>query len=199
MTEFLFDSEGIKFKYTDNWGEQRKDVIGPDCIKALFKVEDGNPATINVYKKDAGNNEFVADLEDSITRNFKTQGWDIVESKILNLNGKAVINVIANVEEGKKIYSRLLKNGISSDRIILIPRRFTCEPTPKQLAEIARGKPFQSPACLTGCKRPEEFCSVSWDKKVNWCSYAGEKQPLKELTYNGLMEALNKVEFRSCK
>ena len=122
--------------------------------------------------------------------------------KIAEAGIKSGVNLLVsdfNVEEGKKIYSRLLKNGISSDRIILIPRRFTCEPTPKQLAEIAGRKPFQSPACLTGCKRPEEFCSVSWDKKVNWCSYAGGKQPLKELTYNGLMEALNKVEFRSCK
>lgn len=115
---------------------------------------------------------------------------------------KSGVNLLVsdfNEEDSKKTYLHLLENGISSDRIILIPRRFTCEPTPKQLAEIAGGKPFQSPACLTGCKRPEEFCSVSWDKKVNWCSYAGEKQPLKELTYNGLMEALNKVEFRSCK
>lgn len=104
-----------------------------------------------------------------------------------------------NVEEGKKVYSRLLENGITADRIILIPRRFTCEPAPKQLAKIAGGKPFQSPACLTGCKRPEEFCSISWDKKVNWCSYAGGKQPIKELSYNGLMEALNKVEFGCCK
>lgn len=115
---------------------------------------------------------------------------------------KSGVNLLVsdfNVEDGKKVYSRLLENGITADRIILIPRRFTCEPAPKQLAEIAGGKPFQSPACLTGCKRPEEFCSVSWDKKVNWCSYAGGKQPLKELTYNGLMEALNKVEFRCCK
>lgn len=122
--------------------------------------------------------------------------------KIAEAGIKSGVNLLVsdfNVEEGKKIYSRLLKNGIFSDRIILIPRRFTCEPTPKQLAEIAGGKPFQSPACLTGCKRPEEFCSVSWDKKVNWCSYAGGKQPIKELTYNGLMEALNKVEFECCK
>lgn len=119
MSEILFDSEGIKFKYADNWGEQRKDVIGPDCIKALFKVKDNNPATINVYKKDAGNNEFVADLEDSITRNFKTQGWDIVESKILNLNGKAVINVIANVEEGRKILE-LQITGLINDGNVYI-------------------------------------------------------------------------------
>lgn len=121
--------------------------------------------------------------------------------KIAEAGIKSGLNLLVsdfNVEEGKKVYSRLLENGISSDRIILIPRRFTCEPTPKQLAEIAGGKPFQSPACLTGCKRPEEFCSVSWDKKVNWCSYAGGKQPINELTYNGLMEALNKVEFRCC-
>jgi len=89
--------------------------------------------------------------------------------------------------------------NISSDITILIPRRFTCEPTPKQLSEIACGKPFQSPACLTGCKRPTEFCSISWDKKVNWCSYASGKQHLEELSYDGLMNALNHVDFGCCK
>ena len=72
-----------------------------------------------------------------------------------------------NSEEAKKVYVYLIANGITSDRIILIPHRFTCEPTPKQLSEIAGGKPFQSPACLTGCQKPTEFCSLSWDKKVN--------------------------------
>ncbi|MEE3312716.1 MAG: radical SAM protein [Treponema sp.] len=104
-----------------------------------------------------------------------------------------------NLTEAKSVYSDLLTNGITSDRIILIPRRFTCEPTAKQLSEIACGMPFQSPSCLTGCKQPTEFCSLSWDKKVNWCSYASGKQPIKELSYNGLMNALDLVEFGCCK
>ena len=115
---------------------------------------------------------------------------------------KSGVNLLVsdfNLTEAKVVYSDLLANGITSDRIILIPRRFTREPTAKQLSEIACGKPFQSPACLTGCKQPTEFCSVSWDKKVNWCSYASGKQPIKELTYNGLMDALNKVQFGCCK
>lgn len=121
--------------------------------------------------------------------------------KIAEAGIKSGVNLLVsdfNVEEAKKVYSRLLENEISSDRVILIPCRFTCEPTSKQLAEIAGGKPFQSPSCLTGCRRPEEFCSVSWDKRVNWCSYAGGKQPLKELTYTGLMESLDKVDFQCC-
>ena len=114
---------------------------------------------------------------------------------------KSGVNLLVsdfNLTEAKSVYLELLANEITSDRIILIPRRFTCEPTPKQLSDIACGKPFQSPACLIGCKQPTEFCSVSWDKKVNWCSYASGKQTIKELTYNGLMDALNKVQFVSC-
>lgn len=115
---------------------------------------------------------------------------------------KSGVNLLVsdfNSEEAKKVYADLIANGITTDRIILIPRRFTCEPTPKQLSEIAGGKPFQSPVCLTGCQKPTEFCSLSWDKKVNWCSYAGGKQPLKELNFKGLMDALNIVEFGCCK
>jgi hypothetical protein len=115
---------------------------------------------------------------------------------------KSGVNLLVsnfNLIKAKAVYSELLENGITSDRIILIPRRFTSEPTPKELSAIAGGKPFQSPSCLTGCKQPTEFCSVSWDKKVNWCSYASGKQPIQEFTYKGLMEALNKVQFGCCK
>ncbi|MCR5400902.1 MAG: radical SAM protein [Treponema sp.] len=115
---------------------------------------------------------------------------------------KSGVNLLVsdfNLIEAKAAYSELLENGITADRIILIPRRFTCEPTAKQLSEIACGKPFQSPSCLTGCKQPTEFCSVSWDKKVNWCSYATGKQAITKFTYEGLMEALSKVQFGCCK
>jgi len=122
--------------------------------------------------------------------------------KIAMAGIKSGVNLLVsdfNLAEAKEVYARLQNEGISSDRVILIPRRFTCEPAPEQLSEIACGMPFQSPSCLTGCKKPEEFCSISWDKKVNWCSYASGKQQIKELSYNGLMDALNRVEFGCCK
>ena len=56
MDEVQFDEEGIKFKYLSNWKEQNKEMIGPNCIKALVKVVEGNPSTITVYKNDAGSN-----------------------------------------------------------------------------------------------------------------------------------------------
>ena len=121
--------------------------------------------------------------------------------KISEVGIKSGVNLLVsdfNAVEAKSVYAELLSNGITSDRIILIPRRFTCMPTPKQLSEVAGGKPFQSPSCLTGCKKPTEFCSVSWDKKVNWCSYASGKQPINELSYKGLMDALNQVKFGCC-
>ena len=92
----------------------------------------------------------------------------------------------------------LLSSHLKPDQIILVPMRFKDTPAPKDLAYVAGGKPFQSPSCLLRCQPPQNFVSVSWDKKVNFCSYAAGKQPLESLDYAGLMKALDKVEFKSC-
>lgn len=97
----------------------------------------------------------------------------------------------------RSVYTRLLE-VISSDQIILIPQKYTDIPTPKQLSAIADGKPFQSPSCLLGCSMPKNFASVSWDKKVNHCSYAPGKEPMPTLDYKGMMTALSLVKWRSC-
>lgn len=104
MDEVQFDEEGIKFKYLSNWREQNKEMVAPNCIKALVKVVEGNPSTITVYKNDAGGVNTVAELEESFKENFKKQSWNIVESRILNLNGMPVYNIIAHSvigEDGK--------------------------------------------------------------------------------------------------
>ena len=90
MDEIQFDEEGIKFRYLSNWKEQNKEMIGPNCIKALVKVVEGNPSTITVYKNDAGEAEAVAQIEEAFKESFEAQGWTIVESRILNLNGMPV-------------------------------------------------------------------------------------------------------------
>lgn len=101
------------------------------------------------------------------------------------------------IEESKFAYERLLE-VLSPEQIILVPLRWYGVPTAEELSYVAGGKPFQSPSCILGCSRPQNFASVSWDKKVNSCSYAPDKQPLETLDYNGLMSALNKVIFKPC-
>ncbi|MBQ2962620.1 hypothetical protein [Methanobrevibacter sp.] len=115
MEEVQFDEEGIKFRYLSNWKEQNKEMIAPNCIKALVKVVEGNPSTITVYKNDAGDVEAVAQLEEPFKENFQKQGWNIVESKILNLNDMPVYHIVASAEEGGKTLenntSALLNDG----------------------------------------------------------------------------------------
>lgn len=97
----------------------------------------------------------------------------------------------------KRAY-QILRTKLSSDQLILIPQRFSKTPTPRDIAFVTGGEKFQSPSCLLGCNPPQNFVSVSWDKKVNFCSYAGGKAPLEELSYNGVLKALKKVYFSSC-
>lgn len=101
------------------------------------------------------------------------------------------------VDAAQFVYAQLT-GIINADQIIVIPQRFGNTPTPKQLASVAGGKPFQSQSCLLACKRPDNFASVSWDKKVNSCSYAPGKQDLKSLDYRGMKEALDNVIWKSC-
>lgn len=101
------------------------------------------------------------------------------------------------IEDARSVYHRLT-TSINADQIIVIPQRFSNTPTPKQLASVAEGKPFQSPSCLLGCKRPTDFVSVSWDKKVNFCSYAPNKERLNSLDFKGLTDALEKIDWKSC-
>ena len=101
------------------------------------------------------------------------------------------------LEHAKDAYVRFSK-FLKSDQIILVPQRFSNTPTPKQLASVADGKPFQSPSCLLKCPRPTNFCSVSWDKKANSCSFASGKELLETLDFKGLEQALGRVKWKSC-
>ena len=101
------------------------------------------------------------------------------------------------IEAATKVFQRMTKI-LDNDQIILVPQRFSNTPTPKQLASVAGGKPFQSPSCLLACKRPENFCSVSWDKKVNSCSFAPNKIALESIDFKGLSEGLSKVNWKRC-
>ena len=102
-----------------------------------------------------------------------------------------------NIEMSRNAYA-VLSELLSPKQIILIPQRFSDTPTPKELAYVAGNKPFQSPSCIINCEKPNKFASVSWDKKVNFCSYAGGKQTLETLDYEGMIRALKNVSFEKC-
>lgn len=103
----------------------------------------------------------------------------------------------AKAGQSEEVYAALRRH-LKSDQIILVPQRFSNTPSPKQVAAVAGGKPFQSPSCLLGCRRPAGFCSVSWDKKANSCSFAPNKVAMKTLDYQGLVNALDEVDWKTC-
>lgn len=120
--------------------------------------------------------------------------------RIASIGIKPGLNLLVGadkVDQAKIVYERMSK-VLKNDQIILVPQRFRNTPTSKQLASISGGKPFQSPSCLLKCQRPKNFCSVSWDKKANSCSFAPNKEQLKSLNYRGLIEALEQVKWNSC-
>ncbi len=113
---------------------------------------------------------------------------------------KQGVNLLVNkdkIQYCKAVYQKM-RSILAPEQIILVPQRFKNTPTAKDLAIVSGNEAFQSPSCLLQCKKPERFVSVSWDKKVNFCSYAGGKQPLDSLDFKGLKNALEKIDFKSC-
>ena len=116
-------------------------------------------------------------------------------------NIKAGINLLVSsdkIEKTKHLAQRLAQFGVLRNEIIFIPRRFTLQPSPQQILEVTEGKPFQSPTCLVECRPSVRFCSLSWDKQVNFCSYSPSKAPLQDISYNGIIRALYSINFKSC-
>lgn len=120
--------------------------------------------------------------------------------RIEEIGIKSGVNLLVcanNLNESSFVYKRL-RRILNNDQIIIVPQRFSNTPTPKQMAAITAGESFQSPSCLLECQRPNNFCSVSWDKKANSCSFAPNKMPLEFLDYKGLINALKEVRWKSC-
>ena len=120
--------------------------------------------------------------------------------KIASIGITPGVNILVGADKIDAVKSvwRQLRQIVEPKQIILVPQRFSNTPTPQQLGSIVNGEPFQSPSCLLNCQKPENFCSISWDKKANFCSYAPCKQPLTTLDYNGLQTALKNVKWKSC-
>lgn len=101
------------------------------------------------------------------------------------------------ITEAHNAYNKAIQ-FIKPEQIILVPQRFSKTPTPSQLSEVSGRRPFQSPSCLLKCQPPTDFVSISWDKKVNFCSFAKGKELLQNLDYSGLCAALSRIKFKTC-
>lgn len=98
------------------------------------------------------------------------------------------INLLVSADkmkETKRMFQLLERRGISRQEIILIPRKYSLQPTTQELSEIAGNQPFQSASCLTMCQKSHCFASISWDKQINFCSYSPSRVPLQEFSYKG--------------
>lgn len=92
---------------------------------------------------------------------------------------------------------RIRAAGIGPDRVVYLPMRGQDTPSAEAIAAVAGG-PFQSMSCLTRCASSPRFCSVSWDRRVAWCSYTAARRPLAELSYAGLVKALEGLGLEFC-
>lgn len=99
-----------------------------------------------------------------------------------------------NVNVAKDAYKELLKI-VNRDQIIILPQKYMDTPSVKEIALVADNKPFQCTSCLTKCKKSPDFVSVSWDKKVSFCSYSNNKSALSSLDYKGLLDSLSQIQW----
>jgi hypothetical protein len=104
----------------------------------------------------------------------------------------------SNLPAAKSAAAEIRAAGIGNDRIVYLPMRGRDTPTPREVAAVAGGQPFQSMSCLGGCARSPRFCAVGWDRTVASCSYTTSRRPLAEPTYGALAAALDGLDLQFC-
>lgn len=101
----------------------------------------------------------------------------------------------------KRAVQQIKDAGIPPERIVFLPLRGKGHKhDPELMSELAMlmGSKFQSTWCLLECKKSDRFVSIDWQGRVGWCSYTPAKTKMKELTYDGMLEALNSKELAFC-
>ena len=102
------------------------------------------------------------------------------------------------LDDARRAADQIRAAGISNDRVVYLPMRGLNTPSPKQVGFVAGDQPFQSTSCLSNCARSPRFCSISWDRHVGWCSYTQARARLAELSYAGLIAALENLGLEFC-
>jgi hypothetical protein len=125
----------------------------------------------------------------------------IAKAKALAARGiRSGINLLvarSHLEAAAATAAKVRAAGIGNDRIVYLPMRGQDTPAPTELARVA-GARFQSMTCLARCGASPRFASMAWDRTVAWCSYTKARRPLGELTYRGLLAALDGLGLDFC-
>ncbi len=121
---------------------------------------------------------------------------------LLELHGiKSGVNLLvarSKLEFAKAAAQFLHERGIDNKRIIYLPMRRMDTPTAEELFQVAGCQPFQSMTCVTHCHASLRFCSIGWDKSIAFCSYTSTRRLLPELTFAGLMMAMENLGLTFC-
>lgn len=104
----------------------------------------------------------------------------------------------SQLDAAARAAERVRAAGIGNERIVYLPLRGQDTPTPQEIAHVAGGARFQSMSCLAECGKSPRFCSIGWDRRVAWCSYTTTRRPLPDLTYHGLLRALDGLGLAYC-
>jgi MoaA/NifB/PqqE/SkfB family radical SAM enzyme len=104
----------------------------------------------------------------------------------------------SNLQAATRAAAVVRAAGIGNDRIVYLPMRGRDTPTPAEVAAVAGSAAFQSMSCLMGCARSPRFVSIGWDRQVAWCSYTQERAALRQLSYAGLVAALDGLGLTYC-
>lgn len=107
----------------------------------------------------------------------------------------------ANVEAERRAARMIKDAGIGPERVVFLPlhgKGIPLDPERVKHAGEVYGSRFQSTWCLMECRKSERFVSIDWQGRVGWCSYTAVKTPMKQFTYEGMLEALHARELVYC-
>jgi MoaA/NifB/PqqE/SkfB family radical SAM enzyme len=120
---------------------------------------------------------------------------------IAALGIKSGINLLVrndNVFESRLAAEFIKSEGIGQERVVYLPMRMKNPVSADAIKFVANIEKFQSISCLKDCGISERFCSISWDKKVAWCSYTHSKKQLTKLDFISLQSNLKKLKLEYC-
>lgn len=113
-------------------------------------------------------------------------------------SGVNLLVASGSVDDAARCAGELRDAGIDASRVVYLPMRGERTPTVAEMGKVAGGERFQSMSCLGGCASSPRFCSVSWDKRVGWCSYTVSRRMVEPLTHAALVSALTGLELETC-
>lgn len=92
----------------------------------------------------------------------------------------------------------LKAEGLTPEQIVYLPMKMGSPVSADMIRFVAGQQHFQSMSCLKACGKSERFCSISWDKRLAWCSYTKAKAPLEELNYQEVVRQLENLKLEYC-